>query len=57
MENKLIPKDFDYDKVQNLRIEARQKLKKFRPESLGQASRIIGVSPADIAVLVVYLKK
>ena len=57
MENKMIPKDFDYDKVQNLRIEARQKLKKFRPESLGQASRIIGVSPADIAVLVVYLKK
>ena len=57
MEGKKIPKDFDYDKVQNLRIEARQKLKKFKPESIGQASRIIGVSPADIAVLVVYLKK
>ena len=57
MENKKIPKDFDYDKVQNLRIEARQKLKKFKPENIGQASRIIGVSPADIAVLVVYLKK
>ena len=57
MENKMIPKDFDYDKVQNLRIEARQKLKKFRPESLGQASRIIGVSPADVSVLLVYLKK
>ena len=57
MENKKIPNDFDYDKVQNLRIEARQKLKKFKPESIGQASRIIGVSPADIAVLVVFLKK
>ena len=57
MENKKIPNDFDYDKVQNLRIEARQKLKKFKPENIGQASRIIGVSPADIAVLVVYLKK
>ena len=57
MENKKIPSDFDYDKVQNLRIEARQKLKKFKPENIGQASRIIGVSPADIAVLVVYLKK
>ena len=57
MEGKKIPKDFDYDKVQNLRIEARQKLKKFKPESIGQASRIIGVSPADISVLLVYLKK
>ena len=57
MESKKIPNDFDYDKVQNLRIEARQKLKKFKPENIGQASRIIGVSPADIAVLVVYLKK
>ena len=57
MENKKIPNDFDYDKVQNLRIEARQKLKKFKPENIGQALRIIGVSPADIAVLVVYLKK
>ena len=57
MENKKIPKDFDYDKVQNLRIEARQKLKKFKPENIGQASRISGVSPADIAVLLVYLKK
>lgn len=57
IEGKKIPIDFDYDKVQNLRIEARQKLKKFKPENIGQASRIIGVSPADIAVLMVYLKK
>ena len=57
MEGKKIPEGFDYDKVQNLRIEARQKLKKFKPESIGQASRIIGVSPADISVLLVYLKK
>ena len=57
MESKKIPNDFDYDKVQNLRIEARQKLKKFKPENIGMASRISGVSPADIAVLVVYLKK
>ena len=57
MENKKIPSDLDYDNIKNLRIEARQKLKKFRPENIGQASRIIGVSPADIAVLVVYLKK
>ena len=57
MESKKIPRDFDYDKVQNLRIEARQKLKKFRPESIGMASRISGVSPADISVLLVYLKK
>lgn len=57
MENKKIPGDLDYDNIKNLRIEARQKLKKFRPESIGQASRIIGVSPADISVLLVYLKK
>ncbi len=57
MENKKIPQDFDYDDVKNLRIEARQKLKKFKPENIGQASRISGVSPADISVLMVYLKK
>ena len=57
MENKKIPKDIDYNKIKNLRIEARQKLNKFRPENIGQASRIIGVSPADISVLLVYLKK
>ena len=57
MEGKRIPVDLDYDKVINLRTEARQKLKKFRPENIGMASRISGVSPADISVLVVYLKK
>ena len=57
MEGKKIPADLDYDKVINLRIEARQKLKKFRPENIGMASRISGVSPADISVLLVYLKK
>ncbi|MBR4314408.1 MAG: tRNA uridine-5-carboxymethylaminomethyl(34) synthesis enzyme MnmG [Lachnospiraceae bacterium] len=57
MEGKKIPTDLDYDKVINLRIEARQKLKKFRPENIGMASRISGVSPADISVLLVYLKK
>ena len=57
MEGKKIPIDFNYDDVRNLRIEARQKLKKFKPENIGMASRISGVSPADISVLVVYLKK
>ena len=54
MEKKLIPEDLDYDKVPSLRLEARQKLKLFRPVSVGQASRISGVSPADISVLLVY---
>lgn len=57
MEGKKIPVDLDYDKVINLRIEARQKLKKFKPENIGMALRISGVSPADISVLLVYLKK
>ena len=57
MESKKIPVDLDYDKVINLRTEARQKLKKFKPENIGMASRISGVSPADISVLLVYLKK
>ncbi len=56
LEKKYIPKDMDYDKVKSLRLEARQKLKQFRPVSIGQASRISGVSPADISVLLVYLK-
>ncbi len=56
-ENKKIPEDIDYDDVESLRIEARQKLKKFRPLNIGQASRISGVSPSDIAVLLVYLTK
>ena len=56
MEKKLIPSDLNYDSVPSLRIEARQKLKEFRPISVGQASRISGVSPADVSVLLVYLE-
>ncbi len=57
MEKKLIPADIDYDNVPSLRIEARQKLKAFHPVSVGQASRISGVSPADVSVLLVYLEQ
>lgn len=56
MEKKKIPEYLDYDKIPSLRLEARQKLKEFRPVSVGQASRISGVSPADISVLLVYLE-
>ena len=56
IEGRRIPEDLNYDDVPSLRIEARQKLKDVRPENLGQASRIAGVSPADISVLLVYLK-
>lgn len=56
MEKKKIPLDLDYDKIPSLRIEARQKLKEYMPSSVGQASRISGVSPADISVLLVYLE-
>lgn len=56
MEKKKIPQDLDYDDISSLRLEARQKLKEFRPISLGQASRISGVSPADISVLLIYLE-
>ena len=56
MERKRIPQNLDYDKVPSLRLEARQNLKLFRPASIGQASRISGVSPADISVLLVYLE-
>ena len=56
MEKKKIPENLDYDLVPSLRIEARQKLKAFRPVSVGQASRISGVSPADISVLLVFLE-
>ena len=55
LEKKKIPADIDYDQVKSLRIEAVQKLKEYRPVSIGQASRISGVSPADISVLLVYL--
>ncbi|MBQ8327905.1 MAG: tRNA uridine-5-carboxymethylaminomethyl(34) synthesis enzyme MnmG [Lachnospiraceae bacterium] len=56
IENKKIPRDINYDDVASLRIEARQKLKAFMPINVGQASRISGVSPADISVLLVYLE-
>lgn len=55
METRRIPEDIDYDEVKSLRLEARQKLKEFCPLNVGQASRISGVSPADISVLLVYL--
>ena len=55
-EEKLLPEDIDYSTIKGLRLEARQKLNKIRPKSLGQASRISGVSPADVTVLMVYLK-
>ncbi len=57
LEKKRIPEELNYDDVPSLRIEARQKLKQFQPSSIGQASRIAGVSPADISVLLVYLEK
>jgi len=57
LENKKIPEMIDYMAVPSLRIEARQKLEKFRPISIGQASRISGVSPADVSVLLVYLSQ
>ena len=57
LEEKLLPEDIDYLKIEGLRLEARQKLDKIRPKNLGQAGRISGVSPADIAVLMVYLSR
>jgi len=57
LEEKLMPSDIEYKKIEGLRLEARQKLDKIKPLNLGQAGRISGVSPADIAVLMVYLRK
>ena len=57
LEKKLLPANVDYGKISGLRLEARQKLTKLQPASIGQASRISGVSPADIAVLLVALEK
>ena len=57
LENKKLSNDIDYNDIPNLRIEAKQKLNLFKPLSIGQASRISGVSPADISVLMVYLEQ
>jgi tRNA uridine 5-carboxymethylaminomethyl modification enzyme len=57
LENKRLPKDIDFREIEGLRLEARQKLTKIRPDSVGQASRISGVSPADVSVLMIYLEQ
>ncbi len=57
LEKKYLPEDIDYNKIKGVRLEARQKLNKYKPYSIGQASRISGVSPADISVLLIYLEQ
>ena len=57
LDNKKIPENIDYDKIHNLASEAKQKLKQIRPTSIGQALRISGVNPADISLIMVYIKK
>ena len=57
LEKKYLPEDIDYNKIKGIRLEARQKLNKYKPYSIGQASRISGVSPADISVLLIYLEQ
>ena len=57
MEKKLLPEDINYEEIKGLRLEARQKLNKIKPYSVGQASRISGVSQADISVLLIFLEQ
>lgn len=57
LESKLLPESIDYEELKGISLEGRQKLNKFKPRSIGQASRISGVSPADISVLLVYLQQ
>ena len=57
LDNKKIPEDINYDLMHNLASEAKQKLKEIKPTSIGQALRISGVNPADISILMIYLKK
>ena len=57
LEEKILPEDVDYEKIKGISLEGRQKLNKFKPHSIRQASRISGVSPADVSVLLIYLQQ
>ena len=57
LEEKILPDEIDYEQIKGISLEGRQKLNKFKPHSIGQASRISGVSPADISVLLIYLQQ